>query len=1713
MKRNHLPSSLILFFCLFVFAAGTAFAAGSGNAALDKTEFALSDIHETHLNVTERGRYSVQVKSATGTRIELVDRMAGSLVADGTTGKKDGRLDIILEEGEYKILLFPDLDSGASAKLSVHSFTEEHPGVKVEDLPVLYDGDYIETTLNDLSTRSFWLYFEKKDELRLEILGRALKECSIWQNGQWLMSLKPEMSVYETAAGKPMQYAEYARTFEPGHYLLVLSGGEPTPWPNESKEYPLYIRRGFQYLGEAGIRKVKVSPFGRDSFLVSSASNYFECIRKDFQDTRMSTSRFQSGYSRHTRSHTAVINKDSKSPFCAFSGSNYGTQQILTLEAKPGDELEVRFFKSIYGTESFYFERSKDEKMYFLAGLPSIEAENTLDLTPILLDTYDSKIDKMKDMAFHVSGRSPLVREVNLFGYNYIYLYIEEPGTYKLAETKEGGAHGEYRLRRVDEILFRNTSTPYQKADAEFKVVEGFYRLEVRPVDAGILHFAFYKDWSQNPENLLSKDAPKPISSFAWPSVAIAKNEGSTKRLYVNTRHETQLGLIMRELPINPAEPVSFYLQANEEVSFPLIIKNESYLYIDGTGLTVTLSGKKIQSGSPLKSGSYTLQIKNNEKDTALCSVYAYEKTQVDRTPKPNLKPLAESFPVLTGEKPWFADFERNETKRLLLQVDNPGLYRIETTGRLAMSVSIQTALIPSLASASENGSGRNAVIAQYVRPGYYLVSVTTRGRTTGRAGVFLKKTALVDEGNLPVDIISRKTIPGDAALRYSLLPFEEGKYRINSFGLGLQFPFRLEDKDGYPIVPEGKTGTAVTMRKEQYAFYSLPLTFESRRLTRFVKIEDTLTVDAKEYKLELNKQQEHVWKESENRVPDVYTIEIPAKMNVNMSLSRGMKAEVVSSNDSVAPFGLEGGKNISLFAEKGMYTISVQAQEEQNLLQYSISVMTAELVPGLMISLRSIPSTVNLSVGNDAVYDLWSFGFTDIKASLWDESGTTLLAESDDRENDWNFRITQRLQPGRYLLKIDQVGYASGSIMLYCDETTRTKLAVGLLPIKLDREIGKNIIEIPIKPAADGVFLITAKKGVSVQFAVYKNEKLCARSQDVLAVPLFGNTDYSLHVWQGEDAPQQVTAEGHMLTGSAIALGDTPKTIGGASAYRLSNPLGLGYSFTSSDPDVYFSPGYEYPCKSLSEYSVPVSSTGFLVSVSNESIKEVIARPLTVAPGRPATVFIEDIGASFLLESVEDRVFLVEAETQGLPPGVFLLPRSAYKAGEITWAGVELVSNGSFTTAATGGKYQGKVWNLSAYTGGIGLRVNLKVTGFAVQSEKRIGIGDTGTFIIDPGKSVRVYLEKGTQEVQLLLEKGCSAGVWNNGQPLGIGVAMHENRELRVTVDGGVVVVMNTGKLSAAARVSSASVRQEQLLSIRRGEKRDVLFTDEGTVTVQVATPKSDDVVCVGGDVRSAVLRGTDGNIYRGTPGTVDLPFLSFPGVAGELVIEHTAGAVQIWISQKNLAADSGAGVPQGNQKKIGSGKTDIDNTMATWSFTMNAPGFAVFRIAAPGVAALSEKGSVTILSISGSSEERTIIKYLEKGTYAFLTRPLASIKMEGSFHFQQVVPQTFKTDDAQTAYFIGKNEMQAFRFSVEAKATVGVGVATDSDLVNARLYDKSFQLLGEGRLMFRELEPGEYYLAVFGKDKPVRFSPLVYGHEGMIADVPQEVIDRYKD
>ena len=1035
-----------------------------GLPRLEQTEFAAHGMNETLLHIAAPGHYSLQAQSDQGTKIELVDRMAGPFAAAGSAGEQDGRLDLLLDKGTYKIRLRSHKEGVGTLKLAAHPFVE----VGASDKLLSLDAYQIESSsLEDLQQRSFWLHLKERRVLRLEAIGRNLKDCRLWRDGVWLEDIKPRFSTYEPVNGQPMRYAEFYHDLNPGIYRLTFYGGAALAWTDDSGEHPFFLRMGYRELGASGKQIITLSPFGRDVYVAPAKTDFFQISRADKKVTRLLVRRWDDKASRHGGIDQTSITKESRNPWAAVRTSDKKRKKWVTVQGTPGDQVVLTYFLAQGDTFSF----SQKSGDYWISSLHSAEGHDAIDVTGML--SHPKQQTPVDAQVLHLGLKTPVITEkFNLLGDTNLFLKLEDAGSYVIEEDEASGARGRYRIEPFMVNYPRNyQSPPFQAPGITLELNQGFYKLTIRPDESkGILSFTLRsKDAEAADFQTISLASRK--QSLLLPKVTLPQYRGQYT-LRLNHRHNVTTGIIIRSLPMDLSEPLPVILNPGQSVPVFISVSQRSTLVVERdkeTPFLLTAGERTLTPDSILSPGSHRLNLKNTGTNTTLFTLKTIPAEPPSELTLGDLKDWLEKpkpFPQLTEQKPLYVDFKREQKQHFTLIVEEPSLYRLETSGRLTTQLTVRTALITQLFTAKQNGIGRNALVQQYLRPGVYQISVQTQGKSRGRAGIHLRRTPLRLEEGLTVGVVKKAHLKPDVALRYTLTVDEPGQYHLETLGLGKTFTDRLEDKAEWPLTkPRGRKTATQHFEPGVYHYYSLPLPVESTRITTLTRIvEKQERVGKGPHPIPFNETLKMMWREEAGRPPDIFTTEITAPVDVTINLSGGMEGVIRLRGETDNGRRVTGGSTWQDTLQPGQYEIVVKSTSENNLLPYTLRMETSQLIPGLRQPVE-LPADLTVRLGEPGIVDLFSFGPTDVKASLWDETGARLLAQNDDMPNDWNFRISQRLAPGRYLLKLVPVGHNHGTVEVAMKFREQHVLPEhGLPPFTVEENLEEKVLAVPFR-------------------------------------------------------------------------------------------------------------------------------------------------------------------------------------------------------------------------------------------------------------------------------------------------------------------------------------------------------------------------------------------------------------------------------------------------------------------------------------------------------------------------------------------------------------------------------------------------------------------------------------------------------------------------
>lgn len=1763
------------FTAIVVFFMATVVTPISG-AKPEQTVFNAKGANETLLHIDKPGRCSIQVKSQQGTALTIVDRMAGPYESSGTAGQQDGRIDLLLDSGTYKVRLYSHDNGSGQAQLKVFPFEYVNPVTRVEELPYLPDLEIVGGTLEDLKQQAYWIEIKERRVLRLEMLGRCLKDARLWRDGAWLEEAEPTVSTFERTAGQPMTHIEFHHDLAPGLYLLTCFGGPAHPWTRETNEYPFYLRMGIPDLGKNGQRLLEVSPFGRDTFQVSGETDFFQLAREEKKPAQLTITYFGNTQSRFASIYqTASITKDSRDPWCIIRGvtTSMDTPRWVTVMAPPGDRLELDFF-----VQRHTYDIPAGDRFYWISSIHSAAGRDAIDMTALL--THPSLKTPIKTEVVTITSKEAMVRRVNLLGPLEVFLFIPEGGTYVVHEDPESGAKGSYRLSPFVTFAPRNfIPPPYRDPGSDFEATAGYYVLSIQPKSLGILHFALHEKaaWlSPTVKSIFSKtsaelekETQKPRRCLLWPEVELKPTGLSFApfTLYMNRRSEVESGFIIRELPLDLQDPLPVPLEPRQIV--PIKVKHEKAMKLTITGgkYRLTVDSVPWDGTAPLAPGVHLLELENLENAHRLFNVKTEEVKANIPPPRPVIKKLEEVFPILTAKDPVFGDFDRQEKKQFLLQVESSALYRLETLGRLATRINVRTRTSTSLYEAYQNGVGRNALVQQFLKPGDYLVDVQTLGQSKGRAGIRLARTGLDEITGLTDGAIKRSGVPPDAAIRCRVEITEPGDYHLETYSLGKALTYRLDDADGWPLLIPGGSGPLKRFFKPgTYFYYSLPLPVESRRVTFLERVVPEPGISGKgPHRLELNTPLENIWLEEANRAPDIYRAEITAPIEAVLSVSGQMEATIINGDGKTAGVTIKGQWSGTL--PRGTVEIQVKSPDENNRMPYTVRLETRDLVPGLTQFIKSLPAQFNVNLAEDALVNISSFGDVDVKASLWFKQGEnlTLITGADDIPHDWNFLISRNMKEGQYLLKVAKADKRNGKVKITMQTRKSLVLEPQVVPFSVMRTIENEVLKIPFRTTEMGtqdmLLQIKAKSsGGALKLVLMQGDALLAEGEGQLFIPLPGQREYTLLAWNEDGTPGDRSVDVSAVKPEEIAVSGPRQTITGRPALRLINKSGLSFRLKSDNKrEWYYSPLSGRPCLPVTdgvEGTVPSApggpgGSGWLVCTAPG--KQAQLEIFELKTGGVVEVALSDIPAAFRIEQSQNAPLLLEVKAVNalLGSAVFSTLPTGNMFPRTGMAPARSAPSRTLVGIPGKGTYWGHTW-LTGPTPPVisegnrfdtGERTSLTLAAFPKQEELDFRAVSSIEGQVEPGRSVWLKLKEEPQALELILARGLAAFSWFRGRALGMSAALEKNQREKVVVQGEILYVLNIGDQPARFRAEKRGTAAADLetLDLENGFER--IFDAAGTLQFQLpaaAAPSAQDITMqskklfVAGSKIETDLWGNDGKIYQGIKAgqaaNFDIYFHENTKISGGfLEIRHGPGLVKVWQAPSPDSGQSFMGDRHTAEKALfsnGMGTLALPaGRLQAWEFSLSNPCFISVETPVPTALALAFGHKVSYMSIAAFRTGHRLSYYLPAGTYQIISRVLpvpgaagggapetVSSGPAGPLVLKTIIPTLLSEGKECPVQIIRPGELQVFRFTVEAEGSVGVGLKTESDTLDARLLDEESRLVASGPLILKELPPGTYLLVVETHDVPVQYRPMILGAKGSREGVPDDVIESYK-
>ncbi|MGH7455140.1 MAG: hypothetical protein ACRENG_27545, partial [bacterium] len=451
-----------------------------------------------------------------------------------------------------------------------------------------------------------------------------------------------------------------------------------------------------------------------------------------------------------------------------------------------------------------------------------------------------------------LSSERPLQRRFNLLADMNLYVWVANAGAYDVVPA---GVEASWKMERSFINLPPNYLSPAAKqGKGSVDLEPGLHTLQISPIRKGILHLrlkksslvTFVKDVAARLTSKQDTTSIPGLPRIQFPSLNLISSPREGYTFILNSQAPELAGVILRQLPMPFDDPLPIYAAPRQKISIPITVAKEAQLSVTdilNRHYAFTLDGIARKSPFVVPPGNHTFIFENASDKAAFVSAKTEPLELLPTAPPKPLTPATlaslPKFPGLNSGQNIFLDLARNEAKIYQFNVAQPGIYRLETTGRLHTALTIRGRFETRLESADGNGVGRNAMLLVYLLAGQYQIKVNTLGESTGHLGLSLKTNELIQGGTLEPGRDNRWQVPTSAGIMHQFEIPETGRYRVISLGQEGYFKARIEDSDGYPILKPGLDADVEMIFDDgSYQLLSLPENRESRRIARIEKIE-----------------------------------------------------------------------------------------------------------------------------------------------------------------------------------------------------------------------------------------------------------------------------------------------------------------------------------------------------------------------------------------------------------------------------------------------------------------------------------------------------------------------------------------------------------------------------------------------------------------------------------------------------------------------------------------------------------------------------------------------------------------------------------------------------------------------------------------------------------------------------------------------------------
>jgi hypothetical protein len=1197
-----------------------------------------------------------------------------------------------------------------------------------------------------------------------------------------------------------------------------------------------------------------------------------------------------------------------------------------------------------------------------------------------------------------------------------------------------------------------------------------------------------------------------------FPSLSLDADRSYT--LFLGRQPEVHAGAVVRPLPLDLRDPLPVAQVPGDAVSVPFRADERGTLHAeaeDGQRLEMSVDEGAWERRPSVAPGSHVVAVRLPGKDTVVYSLRFEPERLAASTPLPTLPDARLAslprFAVLAAEAAQTFDLPASGSRTFLLRADRPGLYRVQSTGLLATAGTLRSRTVTSLSRGEQNGVGRNFSLGQYLREGDYQVTASVQGSSAGHLGLELVKTRVASGGDLRSRIPARATLAAGEAIAYRFTITTPGRFRVRSLGLERGFRCRIEGEGGWPLTtPGGEADLTRDFGPGRYRYIVLPETTPARVVT----VIEPVAVPARRsghgsHRLRLAQRVEHVWMEpaTGERVADRWDLDLPAPAKVRIELTGGMEGRLLVRDDAGAtPVEVPVARGFEGPLAAGAYRLEVVSARPNNRATYQVAVWPEPLVAGLDRGVNA-PADVPVSIGSTGLYELATFGPSDVRGRLEDASGR-VVGRSDDRPDDWNLQIAGTLVPGSYRLRLEPVGRKAAFTTVSLRRREEKEEAALAAPAEADLNPGAAAHLFPlVLPAGAELVAAFVRSGDSVGVAIEARDESGWRSvaagtgrEARAECALAAGREYRLRIWSLDrrDSPAHLS----VLTPSAHRTPESEARTGLRAAAEPGRPRVAAAAVEVERPGTFQVQGDDVrwcaaPLAGCAEATAGVVSTaGPLLWALGPPGAATKATRLALGDSGAVPLALPRAGAVAIDVAAGTGPVLVRAVSQGGQPGLAVGRPGALRRSEHLAVG----TRSAIAVAIDDGPLAVLAWNATPGPGDI--TADVEAFRFRRTPEEDAAGHREGT--LETGVARVLKMDGGWKRVHLALTTGVAAALSRKGDVTSVHWAEAGPVAETVETDADRLTLFppreGSGRYALEVFALETGGRTPPLA---RGGAYEAQPSRSATQRLAVAKDAEPSRIHVRGASGDAVFVSEEGEVRRGTD-------LDVPPSGGTLVLPHGAGLVvavrepradAVETAERPLRVKPPASVP-------------LRGPAQTLRVDPDAPALLHVRAPGPAVTTVRRAGEGAVVELH---PEGVLLDAYVPGTPAEVTiRAVAGGTLHG-FAEVTTTPVVPIGEGLGPEVLLGPGEARLFSFTVAHAGPIGVGVRADADRVDVTLLSGSGRPLGHGSMQMPTLEAGAYLLALSSPADaaPVRARPAVVGLVPPDTGPPEDVVRQY--